>query len=318
MIHRWAIAAALVLSGCAADVRQPVAIDRAPLRATTTSTTAPPTTTTAAPTTSTTVPAAPSDPGTLATTITGSEWTIRDPATAPEALAEAAFELQVAYRALARHPEWDAAAFAAIPAWLHSAVTHNLTARRQFRSMHRTLSDTLPAWRIVEPAPADELLAHYHEAEASFGVPWNVLAAINLVETGMGRIRGTSIAGAQGPMQFIPDTWAAFGEGDINDPRDAILAAARYLNHNGAHAGRLVEAIYRYNHSDHYVQGVLEYAAVMAEDPRTYYGFHAWQVVYLSTAGDIWLPVGYENAERVPVAAHLAAHPTHRLSPETG
>ena len=70
--------------------------------------------------------------------------------------------------------------------------------------MHTKLSSTLPAWRIVRPAPADELLDAYRDAEAEFGIPWRYLAAINLVETGLGRIRGTSIAGAQGPMQFMP------------------------------------------------------------------------------------------------------------------
>ena len=70
--------------------------------------------------------------------------------------------------------------------------------------MHTKLSSTLPAWRIVRPEPADELLDAYRDAEAEFGIPWKYLAAINLVETGIGRIRGTSIAGAQGPMQFMP------------------------------------------------------------------------------------------------------------------
>src|SRR5690606_25350337 len=125
----------------------------------------------------------------------------------------------------------------------------NVAARIEFRGMHTTLSDTLPAWRIVAPAPAEELLAHYREGEATFGVPWTVLAAVNLVETGMGRIRGTSVAGARGPMQFMPATWDAYGEGDIEDPHDAILAAARYLAANGGGRGDIDNALYRYNHS---------------------------------------------------------------------
>ena len=88
------------------------------------------------------------------------------------------------------------------------------------------------------------LLDAYRAAEAEFGIPWKYLAAINLVETGIGRIRGTSIAGAQGPMQFMPATWEAYGGGgDINDTHDAIRGAARYLAaNNGANdiAGRAV------------------------------------------------------------------------------
>jgi len=62
-----------------------------------------------------------------------------------------------------------------------------------------------------------------------------VLAAVNLVETGMGRIDGVSIANAQGPMQFLPSTWAepGIGKGNIRNPHDAIQAAARYLVRRG-------------------------------------------------------------------------------------
>ena len=69
----------------------------------------------------------------------------------------------------------------------------------------------------------------------------------------MGRIRGTSTAGAKGPMQFLPSTWEAYGEGDIEDPDDAIMAAARYLANYGAPAD-MDRALFAYNHSDHYVR----------------------------------------------------------------
>ena len=106
----------------------------------------------------------------------------------------------------------------------------------------------VPAWGSSLRRPTADLLRFYREGERTHGVPWEVLAAINLVETGFGKIRGLSTAGAQGPMQFIPSTWAAYGKGDINDPHDSILAAARYLAANGGDAAAGIDcALYRYN-----------------------------------------------------------------------
>src|SRR5262245_5088391 len=65
----------------------------------------------------------------------------------------------------------------------------------------------LPQWRIISPPPVDKLRRYYAEAQRLTGVHWTFLAAIQLVETRMGRIRGSSPAGAQGPMQFMPSTW---------------------------------------------------------------------------------------------------------------
>jgi hypothetical protein len=102
----------------------------------------------------------------------------------------------------------------------------------------------------LAPPPEQELLAHYREAEAASGVGWNYLAAVNLIETRLGSVTGTSSAGAQGPMQFLPSTFAAYGDGgDIHAPRDAILAAGRYLAANNF-AGDPDNALFRYNHSD--------------------------------------------------------------------
>jgi len=89
--------------------------------------------------------------------------------------------------------------------------------------------DTLPAWRVEPPAPADQLLGYYHQAESETGVGWNYLAAINFIETRFGSIVGASTAGAQGPMQFLPPTFGTYGQGgDIQSPHDSIMAAGRY------------------------------------------------------------------------------------------
>ena len=106
------------------------------------------------------------------------------------------------------------------------------------------------------------LLPIYEAAAVDYGVPWEVLAAINEVETDYGRNLSTSTAGAVGWMQFLPSTWARYGmdadgRGSANpyDPVDAIFAAARYLHAAGADAN-LSGAIFAYNHADWYVNSV--------------------------------------------------------------
>ena len=300
---------------------------------TTTATTAPAPTappTTVPPTTTTTPPPAPvapaalapilggddpvaaTDPAALAEQIVHSELTIRDPASPPEWIAAAGRLQQLAYRRLGQNPAWEPDVLARAPAFLHEPIWRQATARREFQALHTRLGQNLPAWRIVDPLPAEELLGYYAEAEAQFGVPWYVLASVNLVETGMGRIVGLSSAGAQGPMQFMPPTWAAYGMGgDVWNTRDAIMGAANYLAANGGGNGTaegLANALFRYNRSDNYVQGVLHYAEVMRAEPRMFLGLHAWPIVYATVLGDIVLPTGYEQLEPIPAADWLAAN----------
>lgn len=240
-------------------------------------------------------PTAADDPVALAAQLVSAERAIRDPLVAGDELAWHAHVQQLAYRRLVVRPEWRDQVLAALPDPLRPVAAANLDAGIDLRALVTPRErEDLPRWRIVEPAPAETLLAHYRAAEAEFGVPWAYLAAIHLSETRMGRIRGTSIAGAQGPMQFMPGTWAAFGEGDINDDRDAIRAAARYLRHNGAPAN-LANALFRYNNSQRYVRAITFYAEVMRADPAAYRGYHGWQVYYLTTQGDVLLPVGYRR-----------------------
>ena len=253
----------------------------------------------------------------LAARLVAAERTGRDPSSPRAAAAQAGFEAQAMYRQLARRPAWLRPVVRATPQRLRRTVRLHVQARRSFRSMHVRLSRTLPTWRIVEPAPEADLLAFYRQGERRFGVPWEVLAGVNLVETAMGRIRGTSVAGARGPMQFMPATWAAFGKGDIDDPHDAILAAARYLAHNGGGRGHIDKALYAYNHSRLYVRGVKAYAAVLRADPAALRGLYDWQVIYLSRRGDLWLPEGYVRRTPIGAAAYLRRYPERLLSRST-
>jgi hypothetical protein len=193
---------------------------------------------------------------------------------------------------------------------VRDAVSANWHARQEALALVNTseLSPTLPAWRIEPPRPADELLGYYRQAEAATGVPWPILAAVNLVETRMGRIDGVSSAGAVGPMQFLPSTWESCCEGDPTDDRDAIVGAAVYLTDRGAPAD-VDRALYGYNNSEHYVETVKAYAGVMTADERAYYGYHAWEVLYLSAAGLVRLAEGYDQAQPVDAAAWIEANP---------
>jgi hypothetical protein len=150
-----------------------------------------------------------------------------------------------------------------------------------------------PDWTILTPEPAATLRGYYTEGEQTYGIPWQYLAAIHFSETRMGRIHGNSTAGAQGPMQFIPDTWAAYGGGgDINSNHDAIVAAARYLEANNA-ATDIDSALFRYNNDERYVAAIKAYASVMMADPAAYDGYYQWQVFYASADGTVLLPEGW-------------------------
>ncbi len=237
-------------------------------------------------------PVVASDPDGLALQMAAAERAVRDHNVTGADLAWFGHLQQLTYRRLAGTPGWRDTVLSALPAALITAATANADATADLRATVVPGPDLPTAWRIVEPAPLDDLARYYREAEAEFGVQWSYLAAIHLVETRMGRIRGTSTAGAQGPMQFIPATWERYGEGDINSDRDAIRAAARYLRANGA-PGNMANALFRYNQSQRYVRAVTAYAEVMRADPDAYRGYYHWQVYYLTTRGDILLPVGY-------------------------
>lgn len=202
---------------------------------------------------------------------------------------------QLAYRRPLRRPtlaRLAPAARSAAKAALRAAgaLTKIVPAERRF-----------PDWRIVAPPEPNELLSYFQDAGAEYKIPWQYLAAVELVETRMGRIRGLSPAGAKGPMQFMPATWAQYGRGSINNQRHAITAAARFLKANGAprHIG---QALLRYNPSEAYVVAVESYAQEMRRDGDAFYGYYYWQVFYRTTRGTFLLPIGYPRVrpKRVP------------------
>ena len=123
--------------------------------------------------------------------------------------------------------------------------------------------------------PVASLRGYYLEAQRLYGVDASYLASINFIESSFGRNVGPSSAGAEGPMQFLPSTWANWGQGgNIWDAHDAILAAARYLVHYGAPSD-MRDAIFHYNLDYDYVDAVEFFARAIRADPgwldRLYY-----------------------------------------------
>jgi murein DD-endopeptidase MepM/ murein hydrolase activator NlpD len=127
-----------------------------------------------------------------------------------------------------------------------------------------------PTWTTPPAQPvqlsSDQLLGVWTSAGQAYGVPWNVLAAINKIESNFGRNMGPSSAGAIGWMQFMPSTWLRWGtDADGNgtadpwNPVDAIYSAARYLAASGA-ASDIRQAVFSYNHAEWYVNDVMEVA----------------------------------------------------------
>lgn len=181
-------------------------------------------------------------------------------------------------RTLAGNPALARQVVAKVP-----SLRNDVTARVD---LDRLAAQTKPLRRKLRVGPAasaQQLLRWYQAAGRRFGVRWQVLAAINFTESAFGKVKNSSSAGAQGPMQFLPATWKAYGlGGDINDPKDAILAAANYLNANGARRNERA-ALLHYNHSALYVDAVTRYANRIGQHLKAFFAYYAWQI-YVRTA----------------------------------
>lgn len=129
--------------------------------------------------------------------------------------------------------------------------------------------EVAPSELALDEIPPEFLGMYQAAASTCEGLDWTILAAVHKVETGFGTGKATSSAGAQGPMQFMPATFKAYGvdgngDGttDVNDLEDAVFSAANLLCANSAgDPARLATAIWNYNHSDAYVNEVLALAS---------------------------------------------------------
>jgi membrane-bound lytic murein transglycosylase B len=190
-------------------------------------------------------------------------------------------------RALADAQQESALAAAALDRARATLARLSAQARRlrQAQEAERALAAAVAAARLgpesLSPAAMDipaEFAADYHAASHTCtGLRWTLLAAVGQVESGHGRNNGPSSAGAIGPMQFMPATFARYavdGDGDgvtdAWDPEDAIFTAARYLCASGIAAGGasgVHDALLAYNHAEWYVALVLavEQAIIAAQ-----------------------------------------------------
>jgi len=200
-----------------------------------------------------------------------------DPPTEPppdEVVAPARF-LEEAARLLAAHPNLARATIGLLPPALAGEVRELTRAARDLRK----LSGGTPPRKLktAPPKPLADLVGYYGAARGRFGIWENYLEPIHLVAAKFGRVKSNSVAGAKGPMQFIPSTWRIYGMGgNIKDDHDAILAAANLLRDSGAPRS-YSRALYSYNPSRLYVDAVQRYANLIVRDPSAIYFLYCWE-----------------------------------------
>jgi hypothetical protein len=202
-------------------------------------------------------------------------WTPKSADPPREVLLYALYEQRI-YRLLGRDSKLADATLPLLTSELRAVSRDLLVAHRELYRLTPPLPS--PTIKVGRAAPAATLLGYYRAAERRFGVTF--------AEKKLGKVRNTSAAGAQGPMQFIPATWRRYGlGGDVNDPHDAILGAANYLHASGA-PRNLRRALHAYNPSQSYVDAVLRYARRMRVERAMFYELYNWQVFVKTASGD--------------------------------
>ncbi len=236
--------------------------------------------------------AIPRDPAALARTLVNSKtelaraidaWIAEGAPRPPDEVTLDALYDQRIELLLAARPGLARQTLQRVPAGIARALRSNLTAKRELWRL--TPATRRRRFRTGPALPPATLLRYYRAGQARFGVRWNVLAAVNFIESAFNKLRNDSTSGAQGPMQFIPATWRTYGlGGDVRDPHDAILGAANYLHANGAPRDNR-RALLRYNPSRLYVDAVLRYARRIRTDRRAFYEYYARQVFVRTPSG---------------------------------
>ena len=180
---------------------------------------------------------------------------------------------QLVIRAVARNAKEATAVVRLAP-----AERDDIAARRDLNALSAGSPPQVGGVSVGRALHAGKLLSFYKEAQRRFGIRWQLLAAINFVESDFGRARTTAKADAQGPMQFEPATWRAYGMGgNVYDEHDAILAAANLLATDGGRTNERA-ALMHYNLSPLYWDAVLHLTHRMAAVPSAYREYYAWKL----------------------------------------
>jgi membrane-bound lytic murein transglycosylase B len=216
-------------------------------------------------------------PPVLAAQLVRADAALQARVTVAAALAEQRIELR-----LSDSPALARRVIRLLPSKLARDVTDDVLAHRELARL--TPPRPLSAFRVGPAVAAAKLRAYYAEAQRRSGIAWQVLAAVNYVESDFGRLRESSVSGALGPMQFMPSTWATYGRGSVRDPRQAILGAARFLRAAGGATDERA-ALHHYNPSWAYVDAVERYAGRIRRDPRAFLVFYARRLIARTPGG---------------------------------
>ncbi|MDQ3877162.1 MAG: transglycosylase SLT domain-containing protein [Actinomycetota bacterium] len=193
------------------------------------------------------------------------------------------------YRAMASDTHLGKKVLEHLAGSIKASARSILRAQSALRALVTNPPKHAPDFRLAHPEAPARLERYYKQGERRFGIKWQALASVNFIESKFGRVLGPSSAGAKGPMQFLPSTWERYGAGgDIWDPHDSIIAAARYLHASGGRKD-MRGALYAYNNSSAYVMAVLTYMHRMQANKTLYYEFYTWQAFAITKHGDVQL-----------------------------
>ena len=192
------------------------------------------------------------------------------------------------FRTLTKNERMEKKVVPLLPARVKRFYAGTIAAQEELASITGT-SEKVPRFEYAEAEAPHRLWRYFREGEKRFRIKDHMLAAVMFIESKFGKVLGPSVAGALGPMQFLPSTWDAYGGGgDIMDPHDSVIGAARYLNASGG-PERMRDALFAYNPTEPYVNAIQIYARQIAHDERNFYMYYFWQVFVSTEDGDVQL-----------------------------